>query len=187
MAKTVIGTFSSRNQAEEAVRHLSENGFDHNEISVVAKNDGKNDSTGQGWGGRQSDNQSEEQARMGGTEGREGAGAEMGGTDEVYDGISTGTLLGGLGGLLAGAGALAIPGIGPLLAAGPIAAALTGAVTGGVAGGLLDFGIPAERSRYYENEVKSGKILAVVHTSDNKTNDAATVLRRYGASDVEVH
>ncbi|MGI5839602.1 MAG: hypothetical protein ACOX8W_08045 [bacterium] len=187
MAKTVIGTFASRSKAEEAVRHLSENGFDHSEISVVAKNAGAEGTTGQGWGGKQPASWQEGESRMGGGAGRESSGAEMGGMDEVYDGISTGTLLGGLGGLLAGAGAFAIPGIGPLLAAGPIAAALTGAVTGGVAGGLLDFGIPAERSRHYENEVKSGKILAVVHTSEKKTNDAAAILRQYGAGDVEIH
>lgn len=187
MARTVIGTFSSRSKAEEAVKHLSEYGFNQSEISVVAKNAENDEIAGQGRRGKQQGNWLERRSSLGGNAGPESTGAEMGGMDEVYDGISTGTLLGGLGGLLAGAGAIAIPGIGPLLAAGPIAAALTGAVTGGVAGGLLDFGIPAERSRYYENEVKSGKILAVVHTSDNKTNDAASVLRRYGAGDVEVH
>ncbi len=106
---------------------------------------------------------------------------------ELTDGAATGGALGGLAGIAAGVGALAIPGIGPILAAGPIAAGLTGAAAGGITGGLVDMGIPQDRGDYYENEVKSGKILAAVETEDNNIDDIASALRNNGASDVETH
>ncbi len=163
--KTVVGVFKSRNQAEKAVRELKENGFGDNEISIVAK-DGK-------------------EARGGGATqvGRE-AGVGWGG-DDIGEGVTFGGGLGGLAGLLAGAGALAIPGIGPIVAAGPIAGALSGAVTGGVAGGLLDFGIPEERGRHFEERVRQGDILALVRSDDQKVSDASMIFRQNGAQDVE--
>lgn len=163
--KTVVGVFKSRNQAEKAVRELKENGFGDNEISVVAK-DGK-------------------EARRGGGErvGRE-AGVGFGG-DDIGEGVTFGGGLGGLAGLLAGAGALAIPGIGPIIAAGPIAGALSGAVTGGVAGGLLDFGIPEERGRHFEERIRQGDILALVRSDDQKVSEASMIFRQNGAQDVE--
>ncbi|MDT8901355.1 general stress protein [Anaeroselena agilis] len=107
--------------------------------------------------------------------------------DDITDGALTGGTLGGIGGLILGAGALAIPGVGPIVAAGPIAAALGGAVAGGVAGGLIDWGIPADVSRRYEQQVAEGGILAVVHTDNQKVNQAALILRQNGAKDVESH
>ncbi len=107
--------------------------------------------------------------------------------DDITDGALTGGTLGGIGGLILGAGALAIPGVGPIIAAGPIAAALGGAVAGGVAGGLIDWGIPAQVSQKYEQHVAQGGILAIVQTSSQKVNQAAQILRQSGASDVENH
>ncbi|AEG14653.1 hypothetical protein Desku_1066 [Desulfofundulus kuznetsovii DSM 6115] len=161
MAKTVLATFSARESADRAVAELRSRGFDR-EISVVAKEDVAR-------GERRAD-----------------AGPMMGG-DPVADGTATGGVLGGLAGLVAGAGALAIPGIGPIVAAGPIAGLLSGAATGGIAGGLIDWGIPAERGRYYEEKVKQGNILVSVRCDDNKANDAAAVLRQFGGQDVETH
>lgn len=109
------------------------------------------------------------------------------GEDDISDGALTGGTLGGIGGLLLSAGALAIPGLGPVVAAGPIAAALSGAVMGGIAGGLIDWGIPEEVSRRYENSVKQGGILAVIRTSAASVNQAASILRQNGAQDVEAH
>jgi outer membrane lipoprotein SlyB len=106
---------------------------------------------------------------------------------DISGGVATGGAIGGAAGLLAGVGALAIPGIGPLVAAGPIAAALSGAVTGGIAGGLIDWGIPEESGRRYEDRVKEGKIVAAVRSNDDKVEDAADILRRNGAYDVETH
>ncbi|HHW42542.1 hypothetical protein GFC01_08750 [Desulfofundulus thermobenzoicus] len=162
MAKTVLGTFSSRESAERAVAELRNKGFDR-DISIVAKEDTVR------------------------TDRRNQYNAPTMGGDPVSDGTTTGGVLGGLAGLVAGAGALAIPGIGPIVAAGPIAGLLSGAATGGIAGGLIDWGIPAERGRYYEEKVKQGNILVSVRCDDNKANDAATVLRQFGAQDVESH
>jgi uncharacterized membrane protein len=107
--------------------------------------------------------------------------------DTLTDGTSTGGVLGGLAGLAVGAGALAIPGVGPIIAAGPIAGLLSGAAAGGIAGGLVDYGIPKERSEYYEDKVKQGHALVSVQAAPDKTQNAADVLRREGAQDVEVH
>ncbi len=107
--------------------------------------------------------------------------------DDITDGALTGGTLGGIGGLILGAGALAIPGVGPIIAAGPIAAALGGAVAGGVAGGLIDWGIPADVSERYEQEVAQGGVLAVVSTTGQKVNQAAQILRQNGAKNVESH
>ncbi len=116
----------------------------------------------------------------------EEAGAGMGGQD-LTAGTVTGGALGGLAGLLAGAGALLIPGIGPIIAAGPLAAGLTGVVTGGVAGGLIDYGIPEGRGEYYEEQVRQGSILVTLKSSAEKVDLAASILRDHGAQDVETH
>ncbi|SEO79507.1 hypothetical protein [Propionispora vibrioides] len=107
--------------------------------------------------------------------------------DDITDGALTGGTIGGIGGLLLGAGAMAIPGIGPVIAAGPIAAAISGVVAGGIAGGLIDWGIPAEASHRYEESVAQGNTLAVIRADAAKVNAAAQVLRQNGASEVESH
>ncbi len=114
-------------------------------------------------------------------------GGDLGGVDDIADGTAWGGALGGIAGLLAGVGALAIPGIGPIIAAGPLAGVLSGAVTGGVAGGLIDLGIPEDRGQDYEKQLRSGGILAVVETSPDKISEASEILRRFGAKDVESH
>lgn len=114
-------------------------------------------------------------------------GAQGAANGSVASGVSTGGVLGGLAGLAMGAGALAIPGIGPVLAAGPIAGLISGAATGGIAGGLIDWGVPAERSKFYESKVKEGKILATVRSDEAKVDNAAGILRDNGANDVEAH
>ena len=157
--QAVIGVFDSKRQAEQAIQALRQQGFTNEEISIVAKKDGKG---GGGQGGEYVE-------------------------DDITDGALTGGTLGGIGGLILGAGALAIPGVGPIIAAGPIAAALGGAVAGGVAGGLIDWGIPAEVSERYEQEVAQGGVLAVISTTGQKVDQAAQVLRQNGAKNVESH
>lgn len=162
MQKTVVGVFSSENEAERAVGSLRENGFRDQEISIVAKD------RGNGRNGR----------------GREGQTMQE---DGISDGLASGAAWGGLAGLALGAGALAIPGLGPIVAAGPIAAALTGAATGGLAGGLIDWGIPEESGRQLQEEVRQGRILALLRCGDDKVNKAANILRENGAKNVETH
>ncbi len=160
---TVIGVFNGRGPCEQAVRAMRDRGFRDNEISVVARGQG-----GQG-----------------------GPAAAAGGDQEagldVSEGVTWGGALGGIAGLLAGVGALAVPGVGPVVAAGPLAATLGGAVTGGVAGGLLDLGIPENRGRFYEEELKKGRILAVVQADTDRIDEAAQILREHGATNVESH
>src|SRR6187431_255741 len=107
----------------------------------------------------------------------------------AYTGAGTGAVLGGGLGWLAGIGALAIPGLGPFIAAGPIVAALAGAGVGGAVGGLtgalVGMGIPEYEAKRYEGMVKDGGILLSVH-SDNAewSKKAKMILERCGASDI---
>ena len=104
-------------------------------------------------------------------------------------GATSGAVIGGGLGWLAGIGALAIPGLGPLIAAGPIVAALAGAGAGGVLGGLtgalVGMGIPEYEAKRYEGRVKEGGILLSVHCDDsNWTKRAKEILERTGAQDI---
>lgn len=160
MSKTVIGVFTSRDQAERAVADLRNKGFER-EISILAKDEHSYKGTDHN--------------------------TTMFGGDSVSDGATSGGVIGGIAGLAIGAGALAIPGLGPIIAAGPIAGMLSGAATGGIAGGLVDWGIPKERSKHYEQKVREGNIVATIKTDDNRIDSAADVLRKNGAQDVETH
>jgi hypothetical protein len=104
-------------------------------------------------------------------------------------GASTGGVVGGTIGLLAGIGALAIPGLGPFIAAGPIMAALSGgaigAGVGGLAGALVGLGIPEYEAKRYEGKVKEGGILISVHSENNdETNRAKSIFKEEGAHDI---
>jgi hypothetical protein len=104
-------------------------------------------------------------------------------------GATTGALLGGGLGWLVGIGALAIPGVGPFIAAGPIVAALAGAGAGGAVGGLtgalIGAGIPEYEAKRYEGRIKEGGVLMSVHCdSSDWTKKAKEILERTGAQDV---
>jgi hypothetical protein len=120
---------------------------------------------------------------------------ESGVSEGAGVGAGIGAVIGGLGGLLVGLGALAIPGIGPVIAAGPLAAALTGlagagagAVAGGVAGGLLgalvDLGIPEETAQYYAEGIRRGGTMVTVRSSDTMTDQAVDILNRHDPIDI---
>jgi hypothetical protein len=109
------------------------------------------------------------------------------------DGEATGGVAGlGVGaavGWLAGIGALAIPGVGPLIAAGPIMAALGGAAvgtaTGGVIGGLVGMGIPEFEAKRYDAKIREGNVLISVHTEDGEQRDVAReIFKRNDAEDI---
>lgn len=108
-----------------------------------------------------------------------------------------GATAGGIGGLgvgaalgwLAGIGALAIPGVGPLIAAGPIMGALSGAAVGGAVGGvvgaLVGMGMPEFEAKRYDEKIRAGNVLISVHTDDQKQRSLAKdVFKRCGASDI---
>lgn len=163
MKKAVIGTVDTRAQAEQVVVELQKLGFTASDISVLFPDrKGTNDF-----------------AIEQGTKAPEGAAA----------GAGTGGLLGGALGLLAGIGALAIPGLGPFIAAGPIIATLSGAAVGagvgGLTGALIGMGIPEIEAKLYEGKVKSGKMLIAVHTDDaHQQKQAKAVFELADAKDV---
>jgi hypothetical protein len=107
----------------------------------------------------------------------------------VTTGAGTGVVVGGTLGWLAGIGALAIPGLGPFIAAGPIMAALAGAgvggTVGGVVGALIGMGIPEYEAKRYEGRIKKGGILLSVHCDDsNWAKKAKEILEQTGAEDI---
>lgn len=164
MSNTAIfGIYPTRESVEAAVAELQASGFRNTDVSVlVPQNIGTKDL-----------------AHSKATKAPEGAAT----------GASSGAVLGGALGWLAGIGAIAIPGIGPFLAAGPIVAALAaigafGAV-GGVAGALIGLGIPEYEAKRYEGRVRSGGILLSVHADDGDwTKKAKAILERTGAQEI---
>jgi hypothetical protein len=104
-------------------------------------------------------------------------------------GAGTGGVLGGALGWLVGMGSLAIPGLGPFIAAGPIMAALggaaAGAALGGVTGALIGMGIPEYEAKQYEGKIKEGNILISVHSEDGtERSRAKTIFEKAGAEDI---
>jgi hypothetical protein len=159
----VFGIYTSRPSVEAAADTLAQKGFPISDISVLLpENLGK-----------------KELGTEKATKAPEGAAT----------GAGSGAILGGTLGLLAGIGALAIPGVGPLIAAGPIMATLAGVGVGGAVGGfagaLIGLGIPEYEAKRYEGRVKAGGILLSVHcdTSD-EIKRAKEVLKHTGAEDI---
>lgn len=159
----VFGIYPSYANVESGVDGLKAAGFSNRDISVLFP-----ESAG-----------TKDFAHEKGTKAPEGATA----------GAGTGIVLGGAMGWLLGAGALAIPGLGPFIAAGPIMAALAGAgvggTVGGIAGALVGMGIPEYEAKRYEGRVRDGGILLSVH-SDNSdwTKKAKMILEATGARDI---
>ena len=109
--------------------------------------------------------------------------------ESTVAGVGTGGVIGGALGWIAGIGALAIPGVGPFIAAGPILAALSGAAigatVGGITGGLIGLGIPELEAKIYEGKLQEGNILISVHTeSSDEIARAKEIFDRAGAEDI---
>ena len=159
----VFGIYKSVAEADRAVDRIAASGFSSNDISVLLP-----------------DTQSSKDfAHEKSTKAPEG----------TTTGVAAGGAVGGTLGLLAGIGALAIPGIGPLIAAGPIMGALAGLGVGGAVGGLIGalvgMGIPEYEAKRYEGRIKDGGILLSVHcdTSEEITR-AKDLLKQTGAEDI---
>jgi uncharacterized membrane protein len=109
--------------------------------------------------------------------------------DDTIGGAAAGAMLGGIGGLLVGLAALAIPGIGPIVAAGPIAAALTGAgigaLTGGLLGALIDLGVDEDSAEYYAEGVRRGGTLVTAHVDEGIAERVADIMERHDPVDLE--
>ena len=174
MSKTIVAIFDNYSYAEKAARQIKDQGLRTDDISIVAKQDG--DNTGKGT-----------TATMGANIGMN-MGTNTGAkNDNISDGVVTGGILGGLAGLLIGAGSMVVPGLGIVAAAGPITGLLSGAVTGGIVGGLVDLGIPENKSKQYETDVRAGKILFSMKTDEDKVDKIAALLRNNGADSVDTY
>jgi len=184
MSKTVVAIFDEYEYAEKAAQQIKDNGLRTDDISIIAKqNDGDSNRTTSSMMGT-----ADTGTVMSGGNNNEDMGTrEKGVNDNISDGVMTGGILGGLAGLLIGAGSLAIPGLGIIAAAGPITGLLSGAVTGGIVGGLVDLGIPESKSRQYEADIKSGKILFSMRTDEDKIDSVASILRNNGAESVNTY
>ncbi|MET0792172.1 MAG: DUF3341 domain-containing protein [Polyangiaceae bacterium] len=165
MKKSVIGIVESQAQAEALVTAIQATGVPSADISVLFP-----DKQG-----------TKDFAHEHHTKAPEGAVA----------GVGAGGVLGGTIGLLAGIGALAIPGVGPLIAAGPLMAALSGAAAGaavgGVAGALVGLGIPELEAKSYEGKIQGGNILIAAHVaSDDAEKAAKRLFEQHKAHDIVV-
>jgi Protein of unknown function (DUF3341) len=161
--KSVFGIYSSRSGVENAVTALRDAGFQQSDVSVLLP---------ENLGSREIATQKNTKAPEGATAGA-GSGAVIGGTL----------------GWLVGIGALAIPGLGPFIAAGPIMAALAGAgvggAVGGVTGALVGMGIPEYEAKRYEGRLQKGGILVSVHCdTSEEVKRAKDILQRTGAEDI---
>lgn len=160
--KTIVGVFNSVQDAQDAVRELESEGVARDHISIVANKNATGYDT-------------------------------MDKSDKASDVVADagiGAAIGGVGGLLLSAvGAITIPVIGPILAAGPIAAALTGAGIGAAAGGLVgaltESGVPEEDAKYYAEGVRRGDVLVTVRAHVGQTDTVCDVLDRHNAVDVD--
>src|SRR6187551_517992 len=160
MKHAVYGIVQDQTTAERVVDGLRSAGFTGNDISVLFPDKGG----------------TKDFAHEKSTKAPEGA------TTGGVAGLGVGAALG----WLAGIGALAIPGLGPFIAAGPIMAALGGAAVGGATGGLIGalagMGIPEFEAKRYQDKIGAGNILISVHTDDGKQRDAAKdIFKRNGA------
>ncbi len=163
--KTIVGLYDDITTARQVVEELASAGFERGNISLVANN------------------------KVAGTT---ATGTTGGDGEAIAEGAAGGALvggaLGGLGGLLLGLGALAIPGIGPVVAAGPIVAGLTGAgigaAVGGLAGALVNWGVPQEEAEFYAEGVRRGGTLVAVKSDEGMVNEALRIMNHYGPVDV---
>ena len=161
--KSVFGIYSSRSAVENAVTALRDAGFPQSDVSVLLP---------ENLGNREIATQKNTKAPEG-----------------VTAGAGSGAVIGGTLGWLVGIGALAIPGLGPFIAAGPIMAALAGAgvgcAVGGVTGALVGMGIPEFEAKRYEGRLQKGGILVSVHCdTSEEVKRAKDILERTGAEDI---
>ena len=164
---TITALYDRTEDAQSALRDLQKMDISRNDISLIAS-----DVAG-------------EHSRINGH--------NLSTESDAAEGAVAGATFGGIGGLVVGLAALAIPGIGPVLAAGPLASALVaagigagvGAVTGGIVGALTEMGVSEETAGYYAEGIRRGATLLTVHVPENMSNQVIDMLNRHNAIDVE--
>jgi hypothetical protein len=174
-----VGSFDSFDEAKRVTRDLMDDGFRDSDVNVVASN-------------MRGDYSPEKPAAT-----TDGGGLVEPSRDRTVAedasgaaaGAVTGGVVGGAAGLAASLMGLAIPGIGPIIAAGPIVATLSGAgvgaVAGGLIGGLTDLGVSKTDAEYYAESVRRGGALVTVRADDSRAERAAEIMREHGAIDIE--
>lgn len=164
MTKTVVGSFDGYESAQRASRILKDAGFRDDEISVVAGD-----------------------AARAHRPGELASDAET--PSNASTGAVTGGIVGGAVGLVANLAAAAVPGLGAIVAAGPLVVALTGAGAGAVAGGLIGAltgeGVPEERASYYAEAVRRGGAIVTVRADDVRADRAAEIMMMNGGVDID--
>ncbi len=163
MVKTIVGSFDSFNEAQRVARDLIDDGFLDSDVNVVASN-------------IRGDYRNDDRVKTTNASG-------------TATGAVTGGVVGGAAGLAASLMGLTIPGIGPVIAAGPIVATLSGAGVGAVAGGLIgaltDLGVSKNDAEYYAESVRRGGALVTVRADEARAERAAELMREHGAVDIE--
>lgn len=191
--QTICGLIANKSEAEKIILKLVETGIDASKISVLssqteAMRESTVDSATRNW-------RTETRIPKNGEAFAQTAKSKFEththAAEGATAGATTGGVVGGTLGLLVGIGALAIPGIGPLVAAGPLLAALSGLGAGGTLGGiigaLIGVGIPEKHARHYEHSLKEGEILISVNAqNDKETTRVLDILQKHGARNVTV-
>jgi hypothetical protein len=160
---TIVGVFRDRAQADKAIQNLVGAGISRDQISAVASDTGS----------------------YPGDVPKLIPDADIGSEAKA----GTGAAVGGFFGFIAGMVALAIPGIGPIIAAGPLAAGIMGAglgaAAGGITGALKDVNVPPDYAQRYSEAVRAGRILLAVHVPQHLVDDVADIMDRSGALDID--
>lgn len=165
--RRAVGSFKNRRDVEDALQDLKNAGIDMDRVSLIARH--------------VEDVEGAEDVGKRGNEAKEGAAA----------GATAGTVLGGIGGFLVGVGVLAVPGVGPILAAGvgipalasTLAGAGIGAAAGGIVGALVGAGIPEERAKQYRDRVEAGEYLLMVNATENDSQRIESIMRNHHVED----
>lgn len=168
MTRTIVAVYNNFDHASRAVTDLKNAGFTRNDISLIA-----NDAKGHYKGYLE--------------------GKPIQRDVKPAEGAVAGATFGALTGALVGLGALVIPGVGPVIAAGPLAAALTGgavgatagAVTGGITAALVDIGVHEAEAAYYAEGIRRGGTLVTVKSTDAMADKAVSILRNHYPVDME--
>lgn len=172
MAKTLVALYPTAQPARDALDRLNAvSAIDFSRMSVIAHNVDEEF--------ERLTHEKPHHSHEHGNKAAEGAGA----------GATTGAIVGGVAGLLVGLGVFVIPGIGPVVAAGPLVATLigagAGAAAGGIIGALVGLGIPEDEAKYYAEGVRRGGALLVVHCRDEQVEDVEDILEEYHPLDIE--
>ncbi len=169
--KTVVGLFDSLREAQSATRDLITAGFSRDHIGLLAS-----DATGE-WSSRYKNSTLEGAAPMSTLEGAVPT------SEEIGSGVGTGTVVGGLGGLLVGLTELAIPGIGWVATIGTLVTTVLGASVGAAAGGLFNtvekLGVPKDRTGYYAEAVRRGGTLVLVRLAEARAAEAMAIMGQH--------